>query len=198
MAFGFDDIFAEVEAAYLAAVGEALPFHYGETERHKHDNVPPCAIVLHRGGEHESALRKNLGYEEARTNPVHVSHAIERFRLIARGATDEDAYDIWIRVCSILKSQADADGWVVELGAFGWTTEEERVASAGLAWREKWQDFTITTVVPKLWPPDGGTLQPTAECEVTDHVVSLVDDLGDTPTVAEGCEHNTPDVPWSD
>ncbi len=193
MAFGFDAIFGAVELALRAATGEAIPFHYGETERHKHDNVPPCVVVLHRGGEHESAIRDSTGYEEARTNPVHVSHAIERFRFVARGATDELAYDLWLRVASILKTQAEAAGWVVELDGFGWNTEDERVASVDLAWSEKWQDFTITTLIPKLWPPGGAILQPTARVERTDHVIYLVDDVNEEPDPNAGCGHETPD-----
>lgn len=189
MAFGFDTIFGAVEVAYLTTVGEALPFYYGETERHEHDNVAPCVIVLHRGGQHESATRQFTGYEEARTNPVHVAHAVERFRFEARGNTDVEAYDLWLRVCSILKTLAEESGWVVELGDFGWTTEQPNVASPMLAWHEKWQDFTITTVVPKLWPPGGGTLQPTVRVETTGHDATFAPTTDPDPRPA-GCGHD--------
>lgn len=178
MAFGFDDIFTALEAAYASAVGESVTFVSGEQERHKHENLPPRVVFLHRGGTHEPIGGADTTTDARTERPVQ-SIAVEVLRAECHALTDEGAYTLWENVCALLKQRFGA---TVELGAFGWLTQDERSASPCLGWSVKWQDFRFRT-------PVRSPLRPTVEVETTGHECFLAESLTQTP-LPTGCEHD--------
>jgi len=183
MAFGFDDIFAALQTAYATATGESVPFVSGEQERHKHENLPPRVIFLHRGGSHEAPGQVDATSNARDTQPTR-SIAVEVLRAECHAVTDDDAYELWESVCALLKQQY---GDAVILGTFGWLTQEERTASPCLGWSVKWQDIRFRT-------PVRSPLRPTTEVLTTGHECFLAESLDQDP-LPTGCEHDEDEEP---
>jgi len=183
MAFGFDDIFAALETAYATATGERVPFVSGEQERHKHESLPPRVVFLHRGGTHEPIGQADTTHDARADRPIQ-SVAVEVLRAECHALTDEGAYTLWENVCALLKQQFGA---AVDLGAFGWLTQEEGTASPALGWSVKWQDFRFRT--PVRSPP-----RPTVEVVTVGHECHLAESLTQDP-LPTGCGHDEDEEP---
>lgn len=192
MAFGFDALISQLAAAYETETGQATPFSSGELALHDHAVAAavPRVVFTHRGGTHEPPQR-DAAHQMARDEAPLVSVALEVLRAECVADTDENADQLWLNICALLRNSY---GDAVELTTIEWLTQQNRVASHGITTSVKCQDFRFRRPVSSVLIPLGGPTPPWGAVEVktTDHVVTL------DPDDLTGCGHATPDVPWED
>lgn len=179
MAFGFTSIVADWATAYESETDQAVPFSTGEDERHRHEHTLPFVLVLHIGGQHEAA-GKSATSDDARHVAENRSVAAEALRIECHAATDDDAYTLWANVCALLKQ---LHGDALNLGRFGWHTQNPNSAGPAVGWSLKWQDLTLLTPVP-------AALSPLVTIQTTGHELFFAASATD-----EGCQCDPPEEP---
>ena len=180
MAFGFDAIFAALASAYATGTGQTVPFVSGEAARHNHETQPPRFVFVHRGGLHEDPEKEETGGTAARSTEPLASVAVDVIRAECHGATDDIADQLWLNLCALLRTTY---GGSVNLGAFGWLSQDERVASP-VVWSVKWQEFRFKSVVPSTLHSTS-----TVTVETTGHDVHIAPSLTTSP-LPPSCGHN--------
>ena len=112
------DIVAELETEYETMHGVAVPFTWGEKERHEHGAPPAVHFVPLNGTTHPP--RKG-GYNPRPLYDCALAHEVDCY------GEDEDGADaIWRNVLNVIYAKLRG---AAELGAMQWVTEQSDKAA---------------------------------------------------------------------